>query len=190
MMTGWAGSICFSAMTPILDSSWRQRAAAAVFVCGYECECRFGDFNDLCLHALTLGIHLYGDCERSTANLDDVGVDTEKISDKDRLLENKGVDRDRGHASARAPHGGDGSGDIALRHDPATEDVTMHICVLGHRYDAKNGLTVLGEEDGVLVAHVAAPHLVALESSHGLLRAKSRAALAARAAAPAFYRFG
>ena len=81
-------------------------------------------------------------CNRGGADLDHLGVEAHDVVYVHRRLERKGVDRDRHGASLGAATGGDGAGDVHLRHDPAAEDVAGGVGVLGHRHQPQGGVAV------------------------------------------------
>src|SRR5690606_18458168 len=137
-----------------LGSDGRQGSASAIFVGCHVGEAGLGYLHYLVVSPVSFCIDLHRHGDRRSADLQDIGVETEQIPDKHRLLENKGVDGDGGHPAAGTAGGGNGAGDVDLRHDPSAKYITMEIRVLGHGRDPQDGLPFSWRKKAFFGAHV------------------------------------
>src|SRR5690606_1769916 len=175
IVTGLAVSTTSSVM--FSGSDGRQGPAAAAFVGGYIREGGFGDFDRLRVHTLAVGVNLYRNGDGRAAFLDDLGVETQKVAHENRLLENKGIDRDRGNTPSGPACSRNRARNVDLGHDPAAEDIPMDVGVFGHGHDAQHRLTNQRLGEGVLGAHFTAPGEVTPQSASrngGTVRRGSR----------------
>lgn len=113
-----------------------------MIVDGHIGQLGFRHFYDDRMGVVALGKDLHPDRHRGIPDTDDFSKKTDDIAHRDRLLEQEGIDRDRGHTAARTAHGGNRARHIDLGHHPAAEHIAVLIQVGRHGHHTQGRLAI------------------------------------------------